>query len=105
MDKGHRYEEALTRQEVAVFLKCLLALYLNRNMYGNLVPMDKALLKHPDASEINKYAIESMNFMVLNGFISADPFNRLNPNAIVSRADLAVIMEKLTETDLEALVW
>ncbi len=64
----------------------------------NKATVDLTVLdKYADSAKISSYAKEAIAWSLVNGILTLDDFGRINPQEQVTRANMAVILDKLTE--------
>ncbi len=62
--------------------------------------VDMSLLNaHSDAAKVSAYAKEAVAWALTNGILTLDDFGRINPQEAVTRANMAVIVDKVLQLD------
>ncbi|MBR0311314.1 MAG: SH3 domain-containing protein [Oscillospiraceae bacterium] len=89
VDGAFRADEVLTRQQLAVMLR---RAYAAEETGGEM-----GLAGYEDAAEIAAWAYDAMGWAVRSGLINGKSGQTLDPQDAVTRAELAVILQRVSE--------
>ena len=92
-DKDFEPESAISRQQFA----SVLYLYAQFKGYDVSVGEETNILSYDDAFDISEYVIPAMQYAVGSGIIVGKTKSTLNPKDNVTRAEIAVILERFIE--------
>lgn len=83
-------DDTVTRQDISAFV------YRTLNSMGKMGPADPEVLAgHPDSEEISDYALPTMASIVRAGILRGDEDGMLNPKNDMTRAEAAVLIERV----------
>jgi|GEM_PF-1278921 Bacterial surface proteins containing Ig-like domains len=90
LDENMRPESNITRQEAFTVLARAFKITSADTSFT-------ALNKYADTSDIANWAKNALNAMAEEGYINGDTDRKLNPNANITRAEFAVVMDNLVK--------
>ncbi|MBE7019231.1 MAG: hypothetical protein E7413_05090 [Ruminococcaceae bacterium] len=92
-DKDFHPDSSLTREQFA----SVLHLYAKFQEYDVSIGENTNILSYDDAFDISEYAIPAMQYVAGAGIITGKTISTLNPKDNVTRAEIAVILERFIE--------
>lgn len=88
-DGSFKPDNNIKRQDLAIIIMRGLSLK------GVKLPTEELAMNFADGDTVSGYALPGINYCIKNGILSGKPGNKLDPQAFLTRAEAAVVLNKI----------